>query len=121
MDKIFLRGIRFFGRIGYFDHEKESGQAFVLNITIFADLREAGMTDRLDKTIHYGEVFDKAKALMDEARFDLIETYAERLAQLILSDYSLAQKVLVCIDKPNAPIDGDFDSVGVEIERSRDD
>lgn len=121
MDKIFIRGMRFFGRIGYFEHEKQSGQEFIVNVTIFTDLREAGRTDQLDKTVHYGEVFDKAKALMDEARCDLIETYAESLAQRVLQDYAMVKKVVVGIDKPDAPIDGSFQSVGVEIERSRDD
>lgn len=119
MDEIFLKGVRLFGRVGFFDHEKTNGQEFVLDIVLQVDLKEAGESDDLEKTVSYADVFDDAKQLMDTSDYDLVETYAERLAQLILKKYQRVNRVVVSIGKPDAPIVGSFESVGVRIERGR--
>ncbi|MCH6255263.1 dihydroneopterin aldolase [Puniceicoccaceae bacterium K14] len=121
MDKIFLKGVRLFGRIGVFDSEKANGQFFVIDITLHTSLRDAGKTDNLEKTVSYADVFEDAKKLMDEMTCDLVETYAENLSDLLFEKYEKVNRIAICIGKPDAPIEGNFESVGVEIDRMRDD
>ena len=121
LDTIFLEGIELFGYIGVLDHEKREGQTFYIDIELSVDLRSAGRSDILSQTVNYAEVFALAEQLMDEARCDLIESYAEQLSEEIFKYFDLVRKASVTVRKPEAPIDGKFRSVGVTIRRVRDD
>lgn len=121
MDKILLKDLRFHGKIGVFESEKRDGQLFIVNIEIQLDLAPAGQKDDLSLSINYADVYQLARELMEESTCDLIETYAESLAKLILHKYNSAQRVIVGVDKPDAPIEGNFGSVGVWIDRDRND
>ncbi len=121
MDTVFLEGIEIFGYIGVLDQEKVSGQTFYVDVELGVDLRMAGKSDKLAHTINYAEVFALAEQLMDEARCDLIESYAEQLVEEIFAYFDLAQTAKVTVRKPEAPIEGRFRSVGVTIFRVRND
>lgn len=121
LDRIFIEDIELFGYIGVLEDEKRNGQTFYLDIELWLDLRPAGRSDLLARTINYAEVFELAAQLMEEARCDLIESYAEQLAEEIFNYFDLAQRVSVTVRKPDAPIEGKFSSVGISIHRERDD
>ena len=118
-DSVFLEGIELFGYIGVLEDEKRNGQTFYLDVEIGLDLRQAGKSDILAHTINYAEVFALAEQLMDEARCDLIESYAEQLGEEIFAYFDSAQTVRVVVRKPEAPIEGKFKSVGISIHRTR--
>ncbi|MDQ8201601.1 dihydroneopterin aldolase [Pelagicoccus sp. SDUM812003] len=121
LDKIFLKSMELYGYIGVLEEEKRQGQTFYVDVELGLDLRPAGRSDLLSKTVNYADVFALAEQLMDEARCDLIESYAEQLAEEILKYFDLAVTVSVTVKKPEAPIEGKFESVGVTIFRERDD
>lgn len=121
LDTVFLEGVELFGYIGVLEEEKRNGQTFYIDVELGVDLRDAGRSDILAKTVNYAEVFALAEQLMDEARCDLIESYAEQLSEEIFSYFDLVQKTKITIRKPEAPIDGKFRAVGVTIRRERDD
>lgn len=121
LDKVFLEGVELFGYIGVFEAEKRNGQTFYIDVELGVDLRNAGRSDILAQTVSYAEVFALAEQLMDEARFDLIESYAEQLSEEIFSYFDLVQTTKITVRKPEAPIDGNFQAVGITIRRSRDD
>lgn len=121
LDKVFLEGVELFGYIGVFDAEKRDGQTFYIDVELGVDLRNAGRSDILAQTVSYAEVFALAEQLMDEARFDLIESYAEQLSEEIFSYFDLVHTTKITVRKPEAPIDGKFQAVGITIRRSRDD
>lgn len=121
LDCVFLEGVTLFGYIGVLDDEKRKGQNFQVDIKMGIDLRQAGRSDMLAHTVNYAEVFALAEQLMDEARFDLIESYAEQLCDEIFSYFDPVKTVSVTIRKPDAPIEGDFSAVGVTVNRSKND
>lgn len=121
LDRVFLEGIELYGYIGVLADEKRDGQTFCIDIELGLDLRPAGKSDVLARTVNYAEVFSLSEQLMDEARYDLIETYAEQLGEEIFAYFDSVQWVKIAVRKPEAPIDGRFRSVGVAIERSRND
>lgn len=121
LDTVFLEGIELFGYIGVLEGEKRDGQPFLIDVELGLDLRQAGRSDILAHTVNYAEVYALAEQLMDEARYDLIETFAEQLCEEIFSYFDLPRAVAVTVRKPEAPIDGKFSSVGVTIRRTRDD
>ena len=53
-DRIELRGLRVRGRHGVFDHERRDGQDFLIDLTLWLDLRPAAVSDELTDTVDYG-------------------------------------------------------------------
>ncbi|HLN60352.1 MAG TPA: dihydroneopterin aldolase [Symbiobacteriaceae bacterium] len=119
MDRITLTGMRFYGYHGVFPEETRLGQRFVVDMELYADLREAGRTDDLSRTIDYGKVYEMARTIVEGPPFKLIEALAERLAAGVLESFAVAE-VTVRVHKPQAPIPGPFDGVTVEVRRRRE-
>ncbi|MEU7818232.1 dihydroneopterin aldolase [Pseudonocardia sp. NPDC049154] len=119
-DRIELRGLRVRGHHGVFDHEKRDGQDFVVDVVLWLDLREAAATDDLTKTVHYGELAERAAAIVAGEPRDLIETVSAEIADAVMED-DRVQAVEVTLHKPNAPIPLDFADVAVVARRSRQD
>ena len=118
-DTITLTGLRVRGHHGVFDHERRDGQDFLLDATLWLDLAKAATTDDLTQTVHYGELAEKAAAIIAGPPVDLIETVAGRIADMIMTDERV-QATEVTIHKPSAPIPLTFADVSVTIRRSRD-
>ena len=120
MDKIVLKDIKLYGYHGVFPSEREKGQFFYIDVEAFLDLKEAGQTDDLEKTVDYSKIDDMIKLINENNKFRLIETFAHKISREILSTFKEIERIIVRVRKPDAPIDGDFAWVGVEIERFRD-
>ena len=119
MDKIVLTGMEFIGYHGCLPEERQTGQPFIVDAVLYLSLREAGESDDLGKTVNYAEVCAKVQEIVEGEPCNLIETVAERIAAVILKDFSLVEKVAVTLHKPEAPIKGLFKDAAVSIERSR--
>lgn len=117
-DRIEITGLRGFGRHGVFDHEREQGQNFVVDVSLEVDLREAGRTDALEATVHYGLVSEAVVARIEGEPVDLIEKLADLIARDCLS-FPLVAGVGVTVHKPGAPIPVPFADVTVSVHRSR--
>jgi 7,8-dihydroneopterin aldolase/epimerase/oxygenase len=118
-DRITLTGLRVRGNHGVFDHEKQNGQDFLVDVTVWLELAPAAETDKLADTVHYGELADRVAAIVGGPPRDLIETVATEAAEdLMLWDPRL-QAAEVTVHKPQAPIDLPFADVAVTIRRSR--
>lgn len=118
MDKINIKNLEVFANHGVFTEETQLGQKFLINITLHMDTRNAGKSDELTQSIHYGEVSHFAVRFLKEHTYKLIEAAAEHLAEAILLEYSLAKQVTVEIKKPWAPIGLPLEYVSTEITRS---
>lgn len=121
MDKIIIKGLRVFAYHGVNPEEKRDGQTFELDITLYASLLRAGRTDDLNDTISYAKATKTALRVMNEAKYDLLEKVAQRVAEQLLIDYPDVEKVDVLLKKPQAPVKADFDYMAVMITRQRSD
>lgn len=118
--KIKIKGLRVYAHHGVFDFERQNGQDFYIDVTVWV-AGKSTLTDDLNHTVHYG---DLAKALVEAAKnqpVDLIETLAQRLLDLTLnfgggSLSGLIKKAKVTVHKPNAPIPYDFKDVSVTLK-----
>lgn len=117
-DKITLTGLQVHAHHGVFDHERENGQLFVIDVVAWLDLSPAAVSDDLSHTVHYGELAEEVVAAVAHDPVDLIETVAERVAQIVLA-HAAVDRVEVTVHKPQAPISVPFTDVAVTIERSR--
>lgn len=119
MDKILMENMCFYGYHGVLPEEKTLGQKFILDAVLYLPLKKAGLTDALSDTVNYGAVFSLIENCVTKERFNLIEGLGERITSDIFSQNPLVQKIVLRIKKPEAPINGIYDYVGIEIERDR--
>jgi 7,8-dihydroneopterin aldolase/epimerase/oxygenase len=120
-DRILLESMVFHGHHGTLPAENELGQPFIVSIELRLDLRPAGTSDDLMKTVDYGEVHGMARDIVQGPPVQLIETLAERIAAGALQDHPAVEAVKVKVAKPHVRL-GDTVLAGsaVEILRRRD-
>lgn len=99
--------------------ENNLGQKFFIDAELYADLHPAGESDDVEQAVNYAEVYEVIKEICENKEFDLIEALAENIAQTILEQFALVEEVTIKVKKPEAPVAGVFDYVGVEIKRTR--
>ena len=120
-DRILLADMVFHGRHGTLQAEHELGQPFVVSVELHLDLRPAGTSDDLTKTVDYGEVHRIARDIVEGLPVQLTETLAERIAAATLDGYPAVKAVKVKVAKPHVRLD---DTVlagsAVEILRRRE-
>lgn len=117
MDRIYIKKLEFFAKHGVFPEENVLGQKFVISAVLHTDIREAGKTDDLTKSIHYGEVSHMMKEHLESHTFSLLERAVETLAEKMLLEIPGLSKVELEIEKPWAPVGLHLDTVSVAIER----
>lgn len=115
MDKVIIQDLLVRGVIGVYEYERHNKQDILINATLYADLREAGESDRIEECIDYGKT---ARLLQEHAentaRFT-VEALAEDLAQICLGIPGV-ESVTIRVEKLGAV--RFTRSVGVEINRT---
>lgn len=119
MDKIYVNRMEFYGYHGVFEEESRLGQRFIVDLMVEVDLRKAGQTDNLDYSVNYGELYQTCQKLVEGTPYKLIEALAEKIAATVLNDFPLVLSCTIKVIKPDPPIPGHYQSVAVEITRSR--
>ncbi len=117
-DKIKIQDLEVFANHGVFPEENTLGQKFLVSAVLYTDTREAGLTDDLTASIHYGEVSAFIDRFLKEHTFKLLERAAEALAEELLLNTAGLEKVDLEIKKPWAPIGLPLKTVSVEISRA---
>jgi 7,8-dihydroneopterin aldolase/epimerase/oxygenase len=118
-DRIMLTNMVFSGRHGVGEEERAEPQRFEVDVELHLDLRPAGLSDDLDRTVDYREVFEICRSVVEGPSRDLIEALAERIADRVLerSRSKGTTEVVVRVRKPQVPLPGQLDHASVEIAR----
>jgi FolB domain-containing protein len=117
MDKVIIKDLLVRGIIGVNDWERKRPQDILINLSLFTDTRRAGETDNLEDCVNYSTMSKKVQAYAESAGRITVEALANDLVKICFEDKGV-QKVIVRVEKPGAVRFAE--SVGVEIERSRD-
>jgi len=117
-DRISLLGLRGWGRHGVFDHERASGQEFVVDAVLSVDTRAAAAADDLSLTVDYGTLAGQLAAIVSGPAVALIETLAQRLAAACLQDRAV-REVEITVHKPQAPVGQPVSDIAVTIRRGQ--
>ena len=118
MDCLRIKNLKIPARHGVYSFEKQKDGVFELDAELFLNLRTAGKTDDLSKTINYAEVVELITNIFTSEDCKLVESVAEKISEKLLSEFNI-DRVKIRIRKPHAPISADFDTVEVEIDRKR--
>lgn len=119
-DRIELIGLEAYGYHGVFEHERQQGQKFLVDLIVWTDFQPAAASDSITDTISYVDLADIAVeeiAVEREHSHDLIETVASRIADRI-AEKPAVYAVEVTVHKPQAPIEYPFADVRVVARRS---
>jgi dihydroneopterin aldolase len=114
MDIVFLRGLKIDTVIGIYDWERRIKQSIVLDLEMGTDIARAAGSDHIDDTLNYKAVAKRLIEYVGESSFQLVETLAERVAEIILNEFDVPW-VRLTVNKQGA-VRGARD-VGVIIER----
>lgn len=114
LDLILVEGFTGSTVIGIYDEELHDPQPLVIDLQAGVPRARACDTDRIGDTIHYGVVCERLRRLMAEHRVQLLEAFAEAIADILLGEFG-ATWVRVKVVKPRKF--DDVQAVGVQIER----
>lgn len=115
-DEISVTGIECWGHHGVFDFERRDGQTFVVDLALGVDTAPAAASDDLHDTVDYGSLVAAVKTAVEQDPVDLIETLAQRIADVCLADAKV-EWARVTVHKPDAPVDATFADVALTITR----
>ncbi|KIQ32273.1 dihydroneopterin aldolase [Pseudomonas viridiflava] len=114
MDRVFIQGLEVDTVIGAYDWERGIRQCLRLDLSFAWDNRPAAAGDDLSKALDYASVSTRIQAFAEQAQFQLVETFAERLAEVLMAEFNIPWLQLR-LTKPGAVAAAA--GVGVEIER----
>ncbi|MCS3456378.1 dihydroneopterin aldolase [Aeromonas rivuli] len=116
MDKVFIRGLEVLSTIGVYEWEKGIRQKLRFDLEMGFDNRPAAAGDDITLALDYATLSQKVSEYASSKVVELVETMAEQVAHLILTDFRV-QWVKVTLTKPGAVPNAA--GVGVEILRHR--
>lgn len=118
MDRILIDDLRVLTLIGALPHEREAKQPLRIDLSIGVDLRDAGRTDELDDTVHYGLVAERVVELAEESKHILLERLAADVADTVLA-FDRVEEVDVTVTKLRPPVPTPLQSTAVRMVRTR--
>ena len=99
MDKIFLNDLKIDTVIGVFDWERQIKQTLRFDIEIDYDIRPAATSDDIADTMDYVSIAKTVVGFVEQSDYQLIETLAEDLAALLLTEFSIPS-ITLSVTKP---------------------
>lgn len=112
---VFIRDLILACSIGAHRHERDSAQRVRINLDLAVTETPGRLDDRLENVFSYEHLADGARALATSGHINLVETFAEGLAELCLADPRV-RRVRIRVEKLD--VYADAAAVGVEIERA---
>lgn len=117
ISKIYLKGVKAYGYVGYLPEENVLGQWFEVDATLWVDFEKSTYSDEIEDTVNYISCIRKIENLIQTQKFKLIERLAGAIADSLLEDAQITEVEVKIIKHP--PIPNFLGSVAVEIRRSR--
>ena len=118
MDKIIIRDLLLRGIIGINPNERVNKQDILINMTLFTDIRPAAATDNITHATNYKTITKRIVEHVEASNDQLVEKLVTDIARTVLTEFNVT-KAIVRVEKPTALRFAA--SVGIEIERTRED
>jgi FolB domain-containing protein len=119
MDKIIIKDLLVRGILGINPEEREKLQDILINVVLYADIRQAAATDAIEDAVNYRSITKRIIDHVDASSDFLVEKLVTDLARIILCENEQVTRVQVRVEKPGALRFAR--SVGIEIDRTRED
>ncbi|MGH8510976.1 MAG: dihydroneopterin aldolase [Gammaproteobacteria bacterium] len=116
MDIIYINDLRIEAVIGVYAWERQLKQVVIFDLELGTDIRKAALTDSVADTLNYKDVAKRVMAFVTDSHYQLVESLAEAVAELIIKEFDIPW-LRLRLNKQGA-VRGVRD-VGVIIERGR--
>lgn len=118
MGKITLDKMQFYAHHGHFDEEQLVGAYYEVSLSLHFDTLKAALSDNLEDTINYQEVYSIVKTQMEE-NSRLIEHVSQRIIDSVMLHFPQLSQVDLSFSKLNPPLGGQVERVTIELSASR--
>ena len=115
MDRIEVRDLLVRCIVGINPEERVKKQDVIINLTLFGDLRRAGLSDDIEDAINYKTLTKRVLDHVEESEYFLVEKMAHKIAEIAVMEFGI-QRAIVSVEKPGALRFAR--SVGVVVERT---
>src|ERR1700748_1120861 len=89
MDTVFIDDLRIETVIGIYDWERKIRQVVALDLEMAFDNRKPAASDRIEDTLNYKSVSKRLIAFVENSHFELVETLAERCAEIVQNEFGV--------------------------------
>ena len=113
-DIVYIRDLQIMTIIGIYDWERETKQIVSIDLEMATDIAKASESDDIEDAINYKAVGKRIIKFVEESEYQLVETLAEKVAQIVLNEFAV-KWLRLRVGKPGA-LRGAKD-VGLVIER----
>ena len=114
-DILRLKNMTFYAYHGALPEEARLGQRYEVDVELYGDFRGYARCEAR-RAIDYTLVYRATEAVVTKERFDLVESLADRIAEVLAERFGL-DRLVVRVRKPNPPVSGYFDGIEVEVRR----
>ena len=115
--KVVLTGMEFHAYHGVYTEEARFGARFIVDAELHWDF--AGLSDELERSINYEQVYAAVEQEVTATRVQLIEVLAANIGRRLLREQALLGAVTVRVHKPHAPLPGIVRDVYAELTLNR--
>jgi len=118
MNKIIIRKLHIHANHGVMDQEQTVGADFTINLEITTDFSGAILTDNIEGTISYADVYNIIKEEMAKPS-RLLEYAGGRIVKELFNNFESIKAVRLQLLKDNPPLGADCEGMGIEIVEER--
>ena len=120
MATISIEGMEFHAYHGCFDEEQVIGNTFIVDVHMETETGIAELSDNLEDTVNYAEVFQLVSEQM-AIKSKLLEHVGRRIMDAIQDRYPEVDIIELKISKLNPPVGGKVHAVSVTLDNIDDD
>lgn len=89
MDIVYLRELRIDTVIGIYGWERQVKQTIILDLQMGTNIQPAAKSDNIDDALNYKAVAKRLIEFVSQSEFQLVETLAERIAEIVLQEFQV--------------------------------
>ena len=112
--KISLNAMRFYAYHGVLPQEKKVGNWFSVDLELSVDLSRAALSDQLQDTLNYAEVYAAVEEEM-AIPSELLEHAAGRILRRIRGQFPQVEGIMVRLTKEHPPFKGQVGGASVSL------
>lgn len=116
MNKIALKGMKFFAHHGFYEEETKMGAYFLLDVSVAVDFTKAGENDQLEDTVNYENIYEICTEVMSTPA-KLLEHVVSKIEVKLTKSYPSILGVDIVLQKLNPPLGGSVQASQVSISK----
>ncbi len=116
-DEVIITDLKIGMSAGIYEHEKSKPQTVIVNVRLGVDTNYNAALEDINTVVSYEEIVKNIEEIASKRHYNLLERFAEDIAQMCLKFNYKVQDAEIRVEKPD--IIDNAAAVGVRIKRFR--